>query len=860
QSQAALEIVKVTFNKDTVSENQSGIEAIATILNNGDATADISSITLSFDVADGDITDTLISPIPYPEIPGNDSSQVIFNFGIDGYLSETGETVGDISVSGTDATDGNVLNITSTTGDTLILQTEGSLVITNVETDVSDASQGQNDIPVRVHFNNPGQASVDVQSVNVYFNGSQQYINQILDSISVDPLTIGDGNSIAYLRINTLPGIPADDYDLTAKIIGEEANRLIPVSDSSLAAIGAQITIATPASLQLISVSATDGSYTFDSVSIGVDSVPVVVQVQNTGTATALLETLNLTFSTGTFSNTSVTYSPAEISGGASFLDTIYVDIDGVNTSGMVQINAALTGSDQNTGSSLTDTGADNVDSWRMVTPADIQYDEIDPLRVSTGQTVAYELTVQNAGEAQIKLYTASTDLVMGADTYTLSADTWISGSSSQTLTFTSAVVTNAPATLNGSLEMNNYFENGFNVSDTETNIPQTVEGMAHIVITNVDWIPTIVSQDMTVPITVSLQNPGGSNANAHVDSIVIEQLGVHHYVNQNIAGGGSEDIVVNADIDTSYEGATSFVVQAKWKDENIDVDSISISNESITVLRKAAIEFAGITAPAVVTTGQNNVDVTLRLTNSGEVNAQISNFTFGKNIGVYQITNPSTPYNSITPGDTVDYVFQYDILSNSSFGRDTISVSVNGQDSISTLSLAYATDSLFTWNIEATGEMEIVSVSTPQNNVSRGQASVPVTVIVQNNGGSNITLNEVHLNFANGNGNYSNIDQITIGRTLEQNDTAHVVFYVDVDSGAATGSDVIDANASAEIVVSGTTILDNAANITDSWTVQQRPVLQVQQFTLEVDTASTSQTGIDLSLQLRNNGSTTPT
>ena len=67
---------------------------------------------------------------------------------------------------------------------------------------------------------------------------------------------------------------------------------------------------------------------------------------------------------------------------------------------------------------------------------------------------------------------------------------------------------------------------------------------------------------------------------------------------------------------------------------------------------------------------------------NSGEVTAIIDTIEFNESIGIYTITNPQT-FQSIAPGDSQIYNFDFFIDQNSATGNDFIDVTVLGNDSI---------------------------------------------------------------------------------------------------------------------------------------------------------------------------------
>ncbi len=854
---AVLVVSPVVVARDTVSQGQQDVDITTFVKNTGMAELQLDAFTPRISPDAAGFSLERISPVDLPRVSGGDSVKFIYRMAVKTTAQTVTDTI-DFEARGTDVVDDRTLGpVGSSAPATVVVQSAGSIQIDSVTTPGSIVSIGQKDIPVRVYFRNPGQARVDVSEVTLYFNGSTAGFYQNLDSLQSDPFR---GDNVAYLSLEVLSSAAEGDYTVTATVEGTEINKQEAVKDSSTAAQGPTLTVTRPAEMRILAVDASSPTFAFDSVSIGSQNVPVHVRVQNTGSATLLLDTLNVTFSTGNFAGQDSVFTPAlQISPGSTHQIDFAVDVLGSNTPGSVTLNARGAGRDANANTRVTDSGADTTDSWRMVSAGKLVYTSISPNEVSNGQTVSFRVEVENEGQADMKLFAASTYLDFAGTRFYLKQDTWIEGNRIKLLDFENKTVQLPTGTIDGQLVVNNYFENGFYKSTTLSPVTITVYDSARVIIQSIA-APDTVSQEQVFSIQVSVVNDGADRAAAMVDSLLIPELNVRDYVGQQAPANTVLVLPsVEASLDTTVQGLYPYTVRVVWRDVNIGNKNYTDSLTQVLVLKKATIDFVQAVAPDTVITGQTVDSVKLTFRNRGEVAALIDQISFDQRIGVYDIQAQHN-VQEIPPGRTVDLYYRFRVKDNSATGSDSISVTVRGRDEMSNNGITTQVSPAFDWRIQENPVLTITAVVAAQNSVSRGQTGARVKVNLSNNGGGKVVLDTVRLNFANGNANYGNILKTGLNKTIPGGDTAVVLFHVEVSPSATLGNDVIDAAASGRDAVSGKRIQTGVAQTTDSWTVQQRPILAFTHFAVDKDTASTGQSNVLLNFRVKNNGQNSPT
>lgn len=149
---------------------------------------------------------------------------------------------------------------------------------------------------------------------------------------------------------------------------------------------------------------------------------------------------------------------------------------------------------------------------------------------------------------------------------------------------------------------------------------------------------------------------------------------------------------------------------------------------------------------------------------------------------------------------------------------------------------------------------INLVSVTASHQFVSQGQLAVPVRMVVQNLGTSDITITEAGLKLtgAGGVNRYGEyvVTPPTNLPTLASGETEALDFKVDVLASATLETITIDGTLVTEIP--GISV--DRAGTTDSWLVQKPASLQVVKITTLETQVAQGERGLDVSLRVRNN------
>ncbi len=856
QQPARAHVHSLVLSRDTASVGQTGLTLSAFVKNTGEASLALTAASVSIVPDAPGFTVNRVTPVSLPTLSGGDSVKFIYSVDVK-TTALAGLDTFNLQVTAQDLNDNSLSQASAVAPATLQVQSAGQLVIDSVRTPLSSATIGQSGIPVQVYFRNPGQAGVRVSDVSLFFNSQQSGFFVALDSLQ--QAGFFNGSNVAYFSVEVLSSAPTGSFPITARVQGEEQNTGAVLSDSSTAAVGDTLVVTQPAGLQILSVQARSATFAFDSVSIGDTNIPVTVRVKNTGGTVLLLDTLQLTFTHGQYAGTDSVFNPAlALNPGSTASVAFQVDVLGTSTPGLSTLNATASGRDQFSGRRFSDSGADTTDSWRLVTPASLVFQKLLPSQVSVGQQISLGVRVQNTGQATAHIKTNPTVLNFGAENLALLQPVRLPGNQSDTLNFQTTVINLPAGTASGTLFLD-YTENGFARADTLRPIQLSVFDSALVTIQSID-VPDTASQDQTVTLNVTLANSGASRATAAIDSVVIPELGISRSESGQIVADGTLALdPITFSLATA--GLQPYTIQVYWHDVISGHANRTQSGHQILILKKATLEVlpALTVVPDTVVTGQTIDTVQVAVRNTGQVSFRFASAGFTSVIGVYAIT----PLNTITrvaPGDTVFLMYRIQVASTSAVGRDSLNFQISGTDSISQASVQAMAEPLFTWVIQRASILSISSVNTTANLVSQGQQGVPVSVVVSNQGGTTLKLVQASLIAANGSSNYTGLVRDSLEIPLPANTTTTLQFLVNVKDSAALGVDFLNARAVAVNPITGDTLNATGAVITESWTVQQRPRIQVTSVVLAQDTLSKGQGNVLLTVNLKNNGGTKPT
>ena len=565
-----------------------------------------------------------IAPFPYPldemGIISGGGSETITGEGI---IPITGTHAVSVSVSGNDVNSGESIYSHTASSSSIAIQNPAVLSITEV-TAVPDAvAVGQMGISVSMTVENTGQAGAVVDAASLTFSlgtYSQTVVSPTL------PVTIpGGGSQIFTFSVDVDPASATGVATIDGQVSGTDANSGEAVSDSS-AAITDSWTVQVPSSLSIEEISTRPTT-----VVRGQTGILVAMTVSNPGTADTQVNTAQLTFISGTYTqNLTSPVLPVTIPGGGSQVFWFEVDVDDASATGLDTIDGTVSGTDSVSGQTVSDDSATATDSWTVVSPAEFSIDYIiAPASVSQGQTgVVVLMAVDNLGDSDAQVDTAALTFSLG--TYSQSFSTpplpvTIPALGSQNFAFT-VDVDIASATgvciIDGLVSGTDVIS-GQPVSDNSAAATDswTVQTPAVLSITIISTASTTVAQGETgILVTMTVDNTGQADANLTSAQLTFT-LGTYTQsiadpvLPDTVPGGGSRVVYFRVDVDVDSEmGSATINGQVSGEDANSGAatsDSSAATTDSWTVTRLQV----GITGTLFVTTQievGDNIEITL--------------------------------------------------------------------------------------------------------------------------------------------------------------------------------------------------------------------------------------------------------
>ncbi|MEJ2049249.1 MAG: CARDB domain-containing protein, partial [Calditrichota bacterium] len=761
------------------------------------------------------ITLVRLSPATLPTISGGDTASFV-------YRADVGDTTGafniNFNITGQDLNDLRTLGPQlSPIPATLVVRQPGTIVIDSVVIAQSTVSIGQSGIIATVYLQNDGEMPVNVNNLALLFNGSFTGFAQIPLGSTNFNLSGGESTTRDF-SLTVLENAP-ESVTVNTRATGTELNL-----GQSITAFANQtdfLTVQGASELRILSVSSP-----YDSVSQGQSGITARVRIRNSGGSAALIDTLALRFSRGTYANYDTAFTPAQVvPAGSTFnFDFTNISVGPASALGVASVNARLVARDSVSNDTLLVGNADTTHSWRAVTPGNIQYVSLTPNRVTTNQTAGFAVRVQNSGQANMYLL-PTTLLNVDALTIPITDTTLVPGGQTRDINFQPALVSLPAGLYDVSMDYD-FLENLASNSRTlDVLDSMRVDNQVDLDTLSTTY-PRTLSQNMTLPISINLTNTAGS-ATAILDSVVIPELGYNLPINASLAGGSNRIDSLQPYIDTSISGVRNLTVNYYWRDANSGITQVTgFALDPITVLTRAQLTVLDITGPPSVFAGQQDVELQVQIQNSGQTTAIIDTLYLTQQIGIYTKTLVTT--DTLIPGGaTSTFIFSLDISPSTATGTDNFGAVVQGRDSISTNPLSATGNNLHSWIIYQALSAEILSVSSTRTLVSQGQQNIAFTVRVRNNSNQTLTVDTLLLypRVLPGT-NYSYVPPVITSGTISSGQTSQFNFNVNVDPNAVAGPDTIDARLVASSALTMDTIRINSSTVPHGWTVQERPVL----------------------------------
>ncbi len=440
----------IAASPNQLSEGQN-ISVTMTVTNNGGATVD--SVTPSILTLSGTGDAHLYSGPSPPNADLAHAQSVDFVWIYSTISGDHGTVRFTGNASGTDANSGNPVSSGSSSSNWVTIQTPAYLSIGSISCTYPSVSRGQQGIPVTMTVSNPGGAIAYISSAGLTFwqgttNRTSDYI--VTPGSNPDFIPGSSSRTFSY-QVKVRNNAHLGTVTIKGTVTGTDANSGNQISDSSPSQPHNWV-VQTPASLVL------DKIETFPTtVNQGQSGITVSLIVDNNGQATALVDSVDLTFWQGAtdvspYYQVQLNNGPTEIPGSTE--DTVYsflVDVEGNAPQGLTTLDGKIFGRDANSNYPTSDIGANQTDSWEVEAPAGINLLSVRPSqsKVNQNQGVDWQvfLIISNSGDASVRLDSSKVRFYIGGEVtgeYTIqepqtfegSGSTIISGGKTDSLAF----------------------------------------------------------------------------------------------------------------------------------------------------------------------------------------------------------------------------------------------------------------------------------------------------------------------------------------------------------------------------------------------------------------------------------------
>jgi hypothetical protein len=569
------------------------------------------------------------------------------------------------------------------------------------------------------------------------------------------------------------------------------------------------------------------------------DTVSFYIDVTNPGTDVVSLDTSRTTFSFANQLYTTTLDSPLTLSGSTvrmKFKPAVISSSIGAGRHTPV-INFA--GEDTYAGLN----GKLSTDAGELsVEPISIEYVRVPNPKIFPRGTVVTPvlMNVRNSGNTEVTVDTVGLTFSPAGYDFQPVLETPITSllpGQERTLEFTITVPADAPA--------DTFIVDGF-ISCTCT-VTGAVLGVnrAHqndiLIVTDainlayVNFSPQRVSEGQTVTMQIQIDNLGDYDILVDRNNTRLE-FGSQQFTlsgNQALGAGNVSTITFNSAaitltaLNSPYEG---ILYLQGTENGNVVRDTLYTASleDSLEVQTIASLEFAAVElSQSAVRQGQSGETLTIRLNNSGQADAVVSNSDqVAINItsvpNAYQLTAlQSFPF-TVAGGTLDSLVYQIKVAADAPLGIDTFTVDITYNDANSNQSSLLSDPTYFDfWEVFSPGRITITSVQSDFDSVSTGQENIPVVVRIRNDGQTTVRVDSIQLKISRGFYVPSTLYTLS-SKTLNAAQADTFNLSVSIDPASVTGSAVVNASAYGVIVGDLTPVQDLEADTTHSWLIQR--------------------------------------
>ena len=658
-----------------VSQGQTGIQVQAQIRNFYSDAVDLKSSDLSFSL--GSFTYTLTDPSLPVSIAANDIVTATFSVSVNddspvGTSTIQGlatATAGSITFADTDANEPYLVQI----------KKKANLVITKVETTPTHVDKGQNSVPVRIYMTNLGEVPYRFDGATLTFSIGDY--TQSIVSPSIGTVINAGESFIATISVNILSDSPSgvSQIDATASGTNTFSNK---VTDDTESDITDSWTVQNPAQLVLEEVTASD------TVFRGQKNAAVMLRVSNPGEAIANWNSSDILshFTLGTYDSVyAVSSFPLKIPGGLEITATYGVDIAIDSATGTSDVDADISGTDNNT-----------------------LYDISCPQALLPASWTIYAESIKTYKDASFKNESSSFNRPESGDTLNVYAQAnqlepsgefvvrWFAPDNTDV--YDSDVKT---ADDNGTITSQYTLDDSSSYGTWKISVTNPVNTVTYC--TNVFDVvtPASLSIDIQLPDYVSVGQPfvgsltyinsGGAAIDGAYPSD-IEPIGAGLATVTSGPNADLTDVSGNSQATATWNfiaknpGDYTASATAYGYDANSGAKLVSDAQSSniCTIQNPPDVVVTSVTTdPDVVYLNQTNIIVNVDLQNNGSATAVIDVASLDFTLGSYQqkITSPDLPYELLGEGDTVEIQFNVTVNSDSDIGNSDISAYIHYYD-----------------------------------------------------------------------------------------------------------------------------------------------------------------------------------
>ncbi|MBI3892551.1 MAG: hypothetical protein HY303_13590, partial [Candidatus Wallbacteria bacterium] len=785
----------------TVTQGQLYTQSF-TISNRGQATANLTNVTLSF--AGGGVSAVAAAGNPVT-IASNTTPTFNFNVTVAGN-APTGAHQATVNVAATDANSLAVVTGNLANAGSVVVQTPAALNVLPMISSASNVSLGQT-FRVTVPVSNQGEARADISGNLLQFSGS----GLTVVAASPPPATIPGLQTVSYeYTVTVALGAAQNTRTALFSIFGTDGNAgtALAVNQQNVGSV----TVVAPGALAV-------GNFSGASTVTQGQLFTVQVGVQNTGQNTVTNLAPVLKYTPSDLTPTLRAPAPTQVTGGQIVTFIYDVAVGNAPTIGVHSTAFTVTGVEPFLGTltqTLQPSPSVTVQTQAAIAVAPLANPAT--LTASKGQLKQFSYIITNTGgasgatatiQAASLTFANMTDIQVAVQTLPPA----VAAGATATVVFNVTVGPNSvpgnwPATVSITAADAN---SGANVSQTNSTTAGglTIQTPAALSVgAFVDPSPVSISQ--TFNLVVPVQNTG--QASATITTAFMVFSGNNMFANvtgpqTTIPGLSSRNITLQV---TVLAGATPGARTGSFSIFGFDANSnagISVSNQNvgtITLVTPAALTVVGTIIPANVSQSQV-FNLTVNVKNTGGNTAQ--SLSSGLVVAGMSTTPSGSNPTTLAAGVTAPFVYSVTVPGGA-LGSQTVGITMTGNDISNGLTVTPINQNVGSFTVQTAPIVSTISVIASQTNVTQGQ-TFNISLTVQNTGQATANLSGVALTFSangvtaapsgsnpttlSGNqiGTFNYTGSVTGGATVGTHTASVTVTGTDANSGSAFASGI---------------------------------------------------------------------